>query len=602
MLRHLRALTGHLWGISALWLLALALCLAGWSLLGGSSGTRLAERVAHAGEIASVELAPGLLRSAAPTLAPQVRALLVRQDIGFAWLRVRDAQGRAIAAAGRLESGALDRHLYPLISTEHRAPLIHNGIEVGTLEFGLLIGGGGFGGAGSRLAFGLLALLFGVPALLLLSLRLKGAFLADWSDRGRLVAHAAVRRQPALRPASRAMPALSPAAGELMAVFDRAGVVVDRDLIVCDFNKQAERLTGWSRDQVCGQHLSKVLVLTESEAQRPLRPALDACLRGTRSRVQDLYSLQARDGVVRAVDIDAGPLRDPTGRIGGVLLTMRQVETKLPYGLQRMAPTALLASPQDPRQLSQMLLDQVLECVITTDSQDRIQFANGRALENFGYNLVELRGEHISRLLPGPFQHAPRLRIADFALTPFEQPSTESVARRRDGSEYPAALVIHAVNFRGQQGHVIAVRPAVPPAGSPVLSPALQHLLDNALEEVYVIDRDTLQLVAGNRHALRNLGFQPGQLAELTLLQLCPRLTPAQLQAQMIHLLPGEAGRASFNTWLQRADGSSYEVQARLDLWSVEPPPVLLLVSQALGALPHHQDVAHREDKLGFLA
>ncbi|MGH8458293.1 MAG: hypothetical protein ACRESV_02985, partial [Nevskiales bacterium] len=104
MLRHLRALTSHLWGISALWLLALALCLVGWALLSGSSGTRLAERVAHAGETASVELAPGLLRSGAPALAPQVRALLVRQDIGFAWLRVRDGQGRAVAAAGRLKS------------------------------------------------------------------------------------------------------------------------------------------------------------------------------------------------------------------------------------------------------------------------------------------------------------------------------------------------------------------------------------------------------------------------------------------------------------------------------------------------------------------
>jgi diguanylate cyclase (GGDEF)-like protein/PAS domain S-box-containing protein len=589
MQRTLRALTEHLWGVSALWLLAFALCLFGWSLLGGSSDDRLAERVAHAGEIASAELAPALLRSEVPALAPQVRALLVRQDVGFAWLRVRDTQGRAVAAAGRLEPGNIARLFYPLISTEHNAPLVQAGVEVGTLEFGLLIGGGGLGSAGSRLVSGLLALLFGVPVLLWLSLRLKDAFLREWSGSDRTIVHASSRG-----------PVLSSAAGELMAVFGRGGVVIDRDQIVRDINQQAENLTGWQREQAHGQPLSTVLVLAQSDAQEPTPLLLKPLLDGTRDRLQGRYRLRTRDGALREVDIDAGPVRDTVGRIGGILLSLSPV-SKASSVLQRVMPAQAQTPEQDRHQLSQMLLDQALECVITTDSQDRIQFANGRALENFGYGLPALRGEHISFLLPVPFLRESQARVADFALTLPDMPSAEVMARRRDGSQYRAVLTVHPLSVRGRQGHVVTVRAASAQTSGSRLEPHLHHILDSTPEEAYAIDPDSLQLLAANQAALRNLGCSAQELVQMSLLRLCPRLSPETLRTNISHLREGVIQILEYRSWHLRTNGTSYEVQARLSLWRGEQMPVLLLLAQAVATAAARPELALREDKIEFL-
>ena len=613
MLRQSQTVLRNLWGVSTLWLLALALCLLGWSLLDGSGDTRQNERVARAGEVASVELAPMLLRSDTPVLGPQVRALLVRQDIGFAWLRVRDAQGRVVAAAGRLESGrvaglpsGLRRQLYTLISHDRSTPLVHQGLEAGVLEFGLLIGGGGLGGTGGKLLLALLLLGLGLPALCLLSLRLKTAFLRDWGSGGTMAARNAATSVLDSSTALRTMPSrqgasLPAVTGDLFKVFDLGAIVIDRNQAVLDLNAQAAALTGWSPSQAQGRPLSEVLQLFHADLKQTVQLSLENCFSGGRERLQARYFLRARDHALYEVDIDAAPLREPSGEVGGVLLSLRQVE-KVSQALQRIVPESALAPTQDPRQLSQMLLDQVLECVITTDSQDRIQFANGRALENFGYSLTELRGEHISRLLPVPFLRQVRMRVADLALTLPDMPTEEVVGRRRDGSQFAATLVVHAVSFRGQQGHVVTVRPRIPKSGKSSLSSRLSLLLESSPGEVYVADPDSLQLIAGNEYARKQLGFSVDQLNQITLLRLYPRLVPETLRDHITRLREGATDLVEFREWHQRANGSSYEVQSRLSLWTGEGTPVLLLVAQAVANIAVQPDAALREDKVGFLA
>jgi diguanylate cyclase (GGDEF)-like protein/PAS domain S-box-containing protein len=609
----LRALTGRPAGLTGLWLAALALCLLGAALLSGSSAAQTAQRVARAGEIAAGELAPALLRADGATLGLQARALLAHREIGFAWLRVRDAQGRAVAAAGRLETGTaarlpsgLRRQLYQFISSDHRVPLLRNGLEIGSLEFGLLIGGGGLGVAGGRMGAGLLALLLGLPLLLWLSLRLKDALRRDWSAGSARMAQSATATvlQAGGRDAAaltRAGSAPATAAGELLAVFNRGALFVDRNQSVQDLNAEAERLTGWTAAEARHRPLSEVLPLYRDDAQRQVALPLEGCFSGAQARLQGRYRLHARDGSRHEVDIDAGPVRDPTGYIGGVLISL-SVVPGAGRVLQTISPAAALEPEQDRRQLSQMLLDQVLECVVTTDSQDRIQFANGRALENFGYSLPELRGEHISRLLPEPFLRRPQARIADLALElPDAEPPTVT-ARRRDGSQYAATLVVHPVSVRGQQGNVVTIRPsAAAVAERQRLGPRLRHLLENAPDELYVADPDSLHLIAANRQALQHLGFSVEQLRQTTLLRLCPRLAPETLRAHVARLREGSTDIVELRGWHQRAAGSGYEVQSRLSLWSGEGAPVLLLAAQPLAAAGR-PEAELREARLEFLA
>jgi diguanylate cyclase (GGDEF)-like protein/PAS domain S-box-containing protein len=612
MRQSLRALSGRPTGLVALWLGALALCLLGGALLSGSSALHTSQRVARAGEVAAAELTPALLRADGTTLGLQARALLVHREIGFAWLRVRDAEGRAVAAAGRLESGTaaqlpsrLRRQLYQFISSEHRVPLLRDGLEIGTLEFGLLIGGGSVGAAGGRLGAGVLALLLGLPLLLWLSLRLKDAVRRDWSAGSATAAQSATAavlqagaRDTAALTRAGSLPAT--AAGELLAVFNRGALFVDRNQSVQDLNAQAERLTGWTAAEARDRPLSEVLRLYRDDPERQVPLPLEGCYSGAQPRLQARYRLRGREGSLHEVDIDAGPVRDPTGYVGGVIVSLSAVpgDDRL---LQKISPAATPEPEPDRRQLSQMLLDQVLECVVTTDSQDRIQFANGRALENFGYSLPELRGEHISRLLPEPFLRRPQARIADFALNLPDAEPPAVTARRRDGSQYAATLVVHPVSFRGQQGHVVTVRPcSVPGADSQRLGPRLRHLLENSPDELYVADPDSLYIIAANRHALQHLGFTAEQLRQTTLLRLCPRLAPETLRGHITRLREGTDDIVELRGWHQRAEGSGYEVQSRLSLWSGEGTPVLLLAAQPLAAAGR-PEAELREARLEFL-
>lgn len=615
MLRHLQWMYRKLWGVALLWLLTFALCLSGWALLSGSQDNRQTQRVALAGEIASAELAGYLWRTEAPQLGPQVRALLVRDDVGFAWLRVRDTQGHAVASAGRLEAGmmaslpgGLRRRIYDLVSTEHRVTLWHDDIESGALEFGLLLAGGGTAGTGGRILAGMLLLTLGLPALLRLSLRLRMAFLEDWSAGGAAAARAAT--VAALEPAGRTAPAslppaprLPPGARELLEVFDRGVIIVDRHQAVMELNPLASELIGWTAEQTRGRPLSEVLPLYRADLQRPVSLSLEDCFSGACERVQDCYYLRSRDGALREVNLDAGPLRDATGFVTGVLLSVSQTS---PGGvLQKIVPSQAPASPQESRQLSQMLLDQVLDCVVTTDSQDRIQFANGRALEAFGYRLTELRGEHISRLLPVPFLRRTQLRVADLVLTLPEMPDARATVQRRDGSSLVATLVVHPVSFRGRQGHVVTVRPlqvrAMAATGAG-LGPRLRHFLASLPDEAYAVDADSLRLLAANPAAGANLGFPAGQLEGMTLLRLCPRLSPDTLRNDIARLREGDVDIVEFRSWHQRANGSSYAVSSRLSLWSGEGAPVLLLTAKPVEEAAARPDAALREDRIDFLA
>jgi diguanylate cyclase (GGDEF)-like protein/PAS domain S-box-containing protein len=610
MQRHSRALTGNLWALAALWMLVLALSLLGWSLLSSPGGARQAQRAAKTGGIVSAELAPALQRGDVSGLALQTRALLVRQDIGFAWLRVRDSRGRVVAAAGRLESGlaaglpgGLRRQLYTLISTEHRVALVHDGREIGTLEFGLLPGDG----SGGRLLLGLLMLGISLPALLLLSLRLKSAFQADWSAGGTAAARAAAvsvlepgTAAPSVLP--RQATAIPAGADELLKVFDRGAIAVDRNQTVLHLNPLAAELTGWESEQAHGRPLSEVLKLHQADLRRPVVLSLEGCFGGASERVQGRYYLRARDGALHEVDLDAGPVRDALGDVTGVLLSLSAVARGSGM-LQQLVPAQALASQQERQQLSQMLLDQVLECVVTTDSQDRIQFANGRALESFGYTLPELRGEHVSRLLPVPFLRQAQLRVADLALSLPGMPAAQVIARRRDSSQFAATLVVHPVSFRGRQGHVITIRPVRAPAEGDRLGPRLRHLLESSPGEVYVADPDSLQLITANPRALENLGFSMEQLAQMTLLRLCPRLPPEILRSHVTRLREGAADIAEYRSWHQRANGTGYEAQSRLSLWSGEGAPVLLVVAQEVtGGAAARPEAALREDRIEFLA
>jgi PAS domain S-box-containing protein len=160
-----------------------------------------------------------------------------------------------------------------------------------------------------------------------------------------------------------------------------AVVVTNASGVVTFLNPRAEVLTGWGQDAV-GRHLAEVFrIIDETTGQLAENP-LDAVLRKrTTVNLADRTLLVPRDGAPIAIDDSAAPIRDPEGRINGVVLVFRDAVDRME------ADEALRASEVRYRRLFETAQDAIL---ILDGESGRIVDANPFVNEFLGFEHAEL--------------------------------------------------------------------------------------------------------------------------------------------------------------------------------------------------------------------
>lgn len=104
-------------------------------------------------------------------------------------------------------------------------------------------------------------------------------------------------------------------------------------------------------------------------------------------------------------------------------------------------------------------------------------------------------------------------------------------------------------------------------------SEQLGRIIEEGFHEIYIADSDTLRFTVVNRGARENLGYSMEELRALTLANIAPELSMADVR-ERIKPLPGGQSDA-FKTRHRRKDGSEYPVEVRLS--SVVDPPLIVL-------------------------
>ncbi|BAO56223.1 PAS domain S-box protein [Nonlabens marinus] len=94
----------------------------------------------------------------------------------------------------------------------------------------------------------------------------------------------------------------------------------------------------------------------------------------------------------------------------------------------------------------------------------------------------------------------------------------------------------------------------------------LQKTIENSLNEIYIFDAETLQYTYINKGALINLGYSSKEIEALTPLDLKPNFTISSFKELINPLETREKEKIIFFTIHQRKDGSSYPVEAHLQL------------------------------------
>lgn len=128
-----------------------------------------------------------------------------------------------------------------------------------------------------------------------------------------------------------------------------------------------------------------------------------------------------------------------------------------------------------------------------------------------------------------------------------------------------------------------------------LLSARIGHLFEQSWNEIYTFDADTLRFVEVSDAACQNLGYSLNELKQMTPVDIKPELTIEQFNTLIAPLRHGEKQVVTFETEHQRKDGTYYSVEIRLQLSTIEMPPVFISIIQDISERKRYiADLEHK--------
>jgi PAS domain S-box-containing protein len=112
------------------------------------------------------------------------------------------------------------------------------------------------------------------------------------------------------------------------------------------------------------------------------------------------------------------------------------------------------------------------------------------------------------------------------------------------------------------------------------VSTRLGRIIDESPSDVYLVESGSLQLVQANRAATQRLGYTTAEMLGMTLADLLYGGDREVLEAQLAPLRQGRQQEVLLDASQRRRDGTSYPVEARIQVTQSTEPELLLVLSQ----------------------
>ena len=201
-------------------------------------------------------------------------------------------------------------------------------------------------------------------------------------------------------------------------------------IIACDpsgaitlWNGAAERAFGYSSAEAVGRPMAELLV---DEQGRPAFPDLGADAHGRPCR------LRRRDGTTADVVASISLIRDAAGRVQGLSLFLHDITRHL--RAEEQFRRVVEASPS---------------AILMVDQAGRVQLANAKAEELFGYPREELLGQPMDQLLPMDIRGHHAGYIDSYFGHPQARPmgaGRDLYGLRRDGTRVPIEIGLNPIH------------------------------------------------------------------------------------------------------------------------------------------------------------
>src|ERR1700681_4137008 len=212
-------------------------------------------------------------------------------------------------------------------------------------------------------------------------------------------------------------------AGDLLAAIvdssDDAIISKTLDGVITSWNKSAERMFGYTREEAVGQHIT--LIIPEDRRDEEVK-IVQKLRRG--ERVDHFETIRVRkDGTLIDLSLTISPVKDVAGRVVGASKVARDI-TERKQVEQALAERA-------------RLLDLSNDAIFVRDAADRITYWNKSASELYGYSREEAMGRVSHELFRTEFPE-PLERITE-QLQQDNRWTGELIHRHKDGSRIVVA-------------------------------------------------------------------------------------------------------------------------------------------------------------------
>ncbi|MCW3849626.1 PAS domain S-box protein [Sphingomonas sp. LB-2] len=213
---------------------------------------------------------------------------------------------------------------------------------------------------------------------------------------------------------------------------DYAIYMLDPEGRIAIWNKGAERLKGWTEQEIVGRHASVFYPEAARAAGKPERDLERARIEG---KLEEEDWRVRKDGSEFLAHVSITALHDPSGALRGYGKVIRDVTE------QRARERQLSASATQFRSI----LATVPDAMIVIDSGGNILSFSSAAERMFGFEEAEIRGKNVSILMPSPDRERHDAYLERYLTTGERRIiglGRVVVGQRRDGTTFPMELAV----------------------------------------------------------------------------------------------------------------------------------------------------------------
>ena len=224
-----------------------------------------------------------------------------------------------------------------------------------------------------------------------------------------------------------------------------------------------------------------------------------------------------------------------------------------------------------PFQTLAAIHESAVDAILSVDELGGIKTVNPATEILFGYTKTELVGENVSMLIPSfGCEQAGRLsaRVDELRSLAKIGVGTELTARNKGGTSFSVHVAVSELLVNGREGFAVFMRDHACIKRFEEQQESLGRIIEESLNETYILDASDLHFVLVNLGARKNLGYSLSELAEMTPVDINPKFSLAGFQELVKPLLQGLNESLQFETEHVRKDGTTYEVVVNLQLSS----------------------------------